>query len=342
MAKSLSSWKAEDVAAKLSKPGKGRSRPSGKGWKAPCPAHDDSTPSLSLTNGDKGQLLWHCFGGCESEDVRQALILIIGDQEPPERQERERQKEKVEDLWKPVVPVPDDASYSIEDFNHKTYGNPSRVWTYRIEGGKIAGWIARYDIGPGEKEVIPYTWCRHEVKGTEQVHKKAMPAQRPLYNLDRILANPDATIVIAEGEKAADACEKLFPEWIPTTIPGGSNAMRLADLTTLANRQVVIFPDHDGPGYDYALKIVEHAPYSADLRMIVWPSFWPSSLEGKEYKIEKGDDAYDHIENGWTRELLIEWNKEAKEKGLPPLVHRIQYLPKSEFEAIIYTENKPS
>ena len=37
-----------------------------------CPAHDDRTPSLSVTLGRKA-ILFHCFAGCPNEDVIAAL-----------------------------------------------------------------------------------------------------------------------------------------------------------------------------------------------------------------------------------------------------------------------------
>ena len=41
-------------------------------WVACCPAHDDRTPSLSVTLGRKA-ILFHCFAGCPNEDVIAAL-----------------------------------------------------------------------------------------------------------------------------------------------------------------------------------------------------------------------------------------------------------------------------
>ncbi|MFC2083310.1 phage/plasmid primase, P4 family, partial [Candidatus Bipolaricaulota bacterium] len=47
-------------------------------WTALCPAHDDSKPSLSISaTGDK--ILLHCFAGCETEAVVQALGLNMRD-----------------------------------------------------------------------------------------------------------------------------------------------------------------------------------------------------------------------------------------------------------------------
>ena len=38
-----------------------------------CPAHEDHTPSLSI--GHSGEsYIWHCFAGCDSKDVYEALI----------------------------------------------------------------------------------------------------------------------------------------------------------------------------------------------------------------------------------------------------------------------------
>lgn len=337
MSTRLSSWKAADIAAMLSKGGKGRSKKSGEGWMAPCPAHDDQTPSLSLTNNSEGRLLWHCFGGCEKDDVRKALLALVGGREMPDPTDQPREREKVEDPRAIVFPVPSSAHVTIDDFQHKTYGAPVRVWTYRTADGDIGGWIARYDTGDGDKEIIPFVWSKHTGTGVEAVRMKAMPEPRPLYNMDQIAKRPDAVIGMAEGEKAADAAGKLFPDWVVTTIPGGSNAARLADLSVLANRTVVIMPDHDGAGYAFALKIIELAPNSADIRIMLWPSAWPPSMGAEPYQIRKGDDADDHAEAGWTRELLKEMEVETGHR----LIHRIEYLP-APFEMIHYVDNKPS
>ena len=44
----------------------------GKG-QACCPAHDDASPSLSIGEGDAGQLLLHCFSGCSYPDIKHAI-----------------------------------------------------------------------------------------------------------------------------------------------------------------------------------------------------------------------------------------------------------------------------
>ena len=42
-------------------------RPSGEGFTARCPAHEDREASLSVTEGTKGAtVVLHCFAGCSS------------------------------------------------------------------------------------------------------------------------------------------------------------------------------------------------------------------------------------------------------------------------------------
>jgi len=48
-------------------------------WIAKCPAHDDTSPSLSVRLLDDGRVLLHCFAGCESLAVVQAVNLTLAD-----------------------------------------------------------------------------------------------------------------------------------------------------------------------------------------------------------------------------------------------------------------------
>ena len=46
-------------------------------WMACCPAHDDSSPSLSVTQSSDGKILLHCFAGCSIEEITGALGLSL-------------------------------------------------------------------------------------------------------------------------------------------------------------------------------------------------------------------------------------------------------------------------
>ena len=44
-------------------------------WMATCPAHDHSTPSLSIGRGVDGRWLLKCFSGCELDSILGAVNL---------------------------------------------------------------------------------------------------------------------------------------------------------------------------------------------------------------------------------------------------------------------------
>lgn len=52
---------------------------SGAGWQARCPAHEDRTPSLTISEGDDGRTLVHCHAGCTAEDIVAAVGLTLRD-----------------------------------------------------------------------------------------------------------------------------------------------------------------------------------------------------------------------------------------------------------------------
>ena len=51
-------------------------------WVARCPAHNDHSPSLSISECDDGRVLLKCFAGCETEDVLSAVGLSFSDVMP--------------------------------------------------------------------------------------------------------------------------------------------------------------------------------------------------------------------------------------------------------------------
>jgi len=51
-------------------------------WMACCPAHNDRSPSLSITEADGGKVLLHCFAGCDTRDVVSAMGLKMADLYP--------------------------------------------------------------------------------------------------------------------------------------------------------------------------------------------------------------------------------------------------------------------
>lgn len=141
--------------------------------------------------------------------------------------------------WCAILPVPLPLSEAIR---HRRHGVPSMVWRCCNAAGALLFAVARFDLADGSKEVLPYT-C-----GAERWDWKAPPDRRPLYGLDRLAALPDAPVLVAEGEKAADAAVALFPVHVAVSLQGGGNATGKADWRPLVGRSVAVWPDNDAPG----------------------------------------------------------------------------------------------
>jgi hypothetical protein len=62
----------------------------GRDYVAKCPAHDDRSPSLTVSEGENGRILLHCFAGCEALAVLEACGLRWEDVMPDEVRDFER------------------------------------------------------------------------------------------------------------------------------------------------------------------------------------------------------------------------------------------------------------
>ena len=123
-------------------------------------------------------------------------------------------------------------------------GPSSGRWMYCDAAGDPVGLIVRWDRPEG-KVIRPFH------RGPDgRWRLGGMPVPRPLYELPALLARPDETVYVAEGEKAATAAEWLG--LLGTTSPHGSHSAAKADWRPLAGRDVVILPDHDEAGRRYA------------------------------------------------------------------------------------------
>ncbi|WP_376091229.1 hypothetical protein ACE7GA_21345 [Roseomonas sp. CCTCC AB2023176] len=194
------------------------------------------------------------------------------------------------------IPLPD-------VIRHRHHGTASAVWRYLDASGALLFAVARFDT-PGGKEVLPY------VVAAGGWRWKAPPSPRPLYGLDALAARPDAPVLIAEGEKAADAAVGLFPDHVAMTWPGGSNAPQLADWSPLAGRDVTVWPDNDAAGRkaaDAVAKALAGAG-AASVAVVDVPEDWPD-----------GWDVADPLPEGVTpdrlRTLLAEAGAAAEESG---------------------------
>ena len=143
--------------------------------------------------------------------------------------------------WKPISPVPADAPPPPAD--HPYRGKPSFVWSYRDADGRLLHYVLRFDDADGGKVVIPLCFCRSMAGGAFAWRYQALDAPRPLYRLDALAAQPTAPVIVTEGEKAADAAQRLLPDYVATTSSGGCKAAAKADWSPLRGRRIVIWPD---------------------------------------------------------------------------------------------------
>ena len=211
-----------------------------------CCFHDERSPSLMV---NPRKQIFKCFGCGAAGDVIDFLVKrgmpfkeAIKELEDPnnatgshiDKKPSQRQQLKP---WTNALP-----HGPCTDIRHKYYGVPSKYWAYRNPDGVVIGYAVRFDL-PGEKMVIPLTYKTNGER-TGWVWQ-GFDKPRPLYNLDKITQNPEAPILIVEGEKTADAGTRLFPESVVTTWMGGADGIRVVDLTPLHGRNVVFWPDYD-------------------------------------------------------------------------------------------------
>lgn len=167
---------------------------------------------------------------------------------------------------------------------------PSYKWVYRDHDSRPLFYIYRYDTSDGGKDFRPYCYT-----DSGKWSAQAWPSPRPLYNLDKIIANRDKPILIVEGEKTADAITSMTKAYIATTWPGGAESVKQFDTEPLKGRKLLLWPDADTPG----LKAMD---------------FLASKLlkDAEEIKIIRPDrnsgwDAADAVADGWTYQDFKAW-----------------------------------
>jgi putative DNA primase/helicase len=151
-----------------------------------------------------------------------------------------------------------------------------QVWRYNE-----TFYVCRFPDPVKGKKIRPLLWT-----GTAWAWKS--PAKpRPLYWARR---NAGAPVLIAEGEKAADAAAALFPDHAVCTWPGGTSNVQHADWSALSGRTVTIWPDADDVGRKAAAQL---ARILLGLRCIV-------QVVNPSEKLPQGWDLADGLAEGMT------------------------------------------
>lgn len=227
--------------------------------KGQCPFHDDQHASLTVTPKKN---IAKCFACGWSGDVIAFVMEYSGKtfHEACEEIDKasvsdfagnKKHVEKNVQVWKNIHPDPYAEEPTISHYRH---GTPSKVWTYYGKDCQPIGYVCRFDL-PDGKEVLPYTY---NTDGTRKEWRwQGFDAPRPLYNLHAIEAHPNATILLVEGEKSADAAQAhLDPgRVVVSTWPGGSMAISHIDWSPIHGRKVLMWADNDVQGISAMLHI---------------------------------------------------------------------------------------
>jgi hypothetical protein len=127
---------------------------------------------------------------------------------------------------------------------------PSGFYEYTDRDGNPIFWRIRLDHPTMGKWIRPLSFNGSEWK----LEEPKFPDGKPLYRLHEIVSRPDETVWIVEGEKCANALMKLG---ILTTTSGSANSAGAADWSLLSGRTVIIWPDYDQPGNQYAKDVAK-------------------------------------------------------------------------------------
>jgi hypothetical protein len=218
------------------------------GWSARCPAHEDRQASLSIGEGNDGRVLLKCHAGCDHKKILAALRLEERDLFDADATLATTPKKS-----SPSKPAGKASkAYATADAAQKAYERTLGEWTYRYEyrdaKDRLGYVVLRWDRPEGKKDIRPIS--KH-ADGWRQEH---MVEPRPLYLVRSILSAPSSqTTYVVEGEKCVQALSALG--LIGTTSAGGSKAASKSDWSPLAGREVVILPDADEAGREYAADV---------------------------------------------------------------------------------------
>ncbi len=139
------------------------------------------------------------------------------------------------------------------DERKKVYGFTGRgyrptVHEYRDAEGRLLRCVVRFDHATERKVLLPLRYCGKGHEGQDVFWFTDVPGTKPLYGLDLLQQRGSEPVLVVEGEKTADAARQRFPGIVVVTWAGGANAVRRVDLTALAGRSVIVWPDNDPAG----------------------------------------------------------------------------------------------
>ena len=250
---------------------------------AKCPAHQDRTASLTLTEKEsakdgKRRIYLCCHAGCASADIMAALgispkDLIVDPEAGPGNGGKAAGRTAAKTQRKsagaakaqrtetaggltvhpavPAAPAGEKKDELVPDWDH-----PDRVYSYTDENGQEVFQVVRlhYQGGKPGKTFRQRVYDPKNPKANRQGFVNSVPAEVrdvTLYRLPKVLSAiaEGRPVFVVEGEKDVETLERLGH--VATCNPGGAGKWREGYSRRLAGADVIILPDNDGRGNDY-------------------------------------------------------------------------------------------
>lgn len=162
--------------------------------------------------------------------------------------------------WTPLLPVPDWApqpDFDQAPLSFLMAGNDiEAMHAYLTLESRLIGYVVRLRDRNGHKMTPMLTFCRSSHGRTAWRWKGFGDCRLP-YGLEK-LSKGNTSILIVEGEKTADAAQKIFPELIVLSWSGGAKAVLKTDWSFLKDREVILWPDNDLVGHEAMQNLEEH------------------------------------------------------------------------------------
>ena len=234
-----------------------------------CPAHDDTNPSLSLTEKADGTLLWKCFAGCSQDAVREALERLAGIQPATARPIAPRNGRTGKRSTPPYRPVR--LAELAED--KQLDAEKSRAWhAHDIPAGHApeapyGGIAIPYRTREGELHAVQYRLTKEEVEGVDRF--KWRRGDTPiLYGLWRLCEwTGSDTLYLCEG--TSDTWTLWHADLPALGIPSATCWREEWWREVEGFERIVLIPDADDAGSQLVEKLAETCPDHLQERVYV-------------------------------------------------------------------------